>query len=216
MKKYLLALSLFLFSSAAAFAQAVSCNLEGSIGGAVSNTGFKDTFEKLDIGGVGGLVGLGAGCDVRTDKWVAGLMGRYSFLNVDGTVFATKLEHNNLWEAAVRFGRDIGPVTPYVMVGWSWADVDIKAINTSQAVNGLLAGGGIDLALSPNILLRAEYAWHGFETFKIETTKISSDLHVARLAVVFRLGDVPLPLGGDEAPAAPHPQGPAKVGAQLK
>lgn len=180
----------FLIAAVPTLAQAqnISCNLEGSVGAGVASTGFADLGTKLDLGSSGGLIGLGGGCDLRNDGWVVGLLGRYSFLDVSGTIFGAKINHDNLWEGAIRLGRDIGPVTPYVLAGWSITDVKAKEIDFTKQANGLLLGGGIDLAINANLLLRAEYAWHAFETFRIDTTKIDSDLHVARLALVFRLG----------------------------
>jgi outer membrane immunogenic protein len=104
-----------------------------------------------------------------------------------------------LWHGALRAraGYDFGRVLPFVAAGVSYLPVNIHRNNAalSDVANftGLTAGAGVDIAWTPSIVTRFDYAYthYGSQNFVLGGVPGSASLqsHAFRGALIFREGD---------------------------
>jgi outer membrane immunogenic protein len=139
---------------------------------------FTDNFSPA-----GGVVGLQAGCNYQTGRFVLGIEGDYTWLNVkenrtftepggaDTASFETKLKSMATIRGRVGIAEDRALL--YVTAGAAWArfnysfnlfdsDEGTNAASLSFSPNGIVVGAGAEYAVTDWLILRAEYLHYAF------------------------------------------------------
>src|SRR6266436_7888525 len=138
-----------------------------------AGTGF-DPFGSMDFNTApfGFVGGLHAGVGTRLGgNFYLGVEADGGVATMDGTVnnpgFIGNINSKNRWLASLRgrFGFVLAPnLLAYGTAGWGWAGssftvtgTDGSQFSTKPTLNGVVAGGGLEYALSQNWGLRVEY-----------------------------------------------------------
>lgn len=176
---------------------AVVCDVELSAGVGLADNQLSEDGSKIDLAQKGALAGAGAGCDLVGPQSFGGLMARYSVMHLSGKlndgVTEASLTSDGLFEIAGRVGyRFTEKSSAYVLAGWAWTNLDIKAADFKNHPNGPMLGAGLEHQIGNGPwAIRGEYTWHHFGSQMVEGTKLEPDLHVVRAAVVFKFGEMP-------------------------
>src|SRR5690606_27219062 len=111
------------------------------------------------------------GFNVQTGRFVWGLEGDLSWSDIDGSVGNTTdftLDTDINWLATLRgrVGLASGPALFYVTGGFAFADVDTSysidndwSGSKSETKTGWTVGGGLELMLTQNWTMKAEYLY---------------------------------------------------------
>jgi len=140
---------------------------------------FTDSLSPKGV--VGGLQG---GCNYQMGNIVYGVEGDYSWANrtdshayafgaagdADSAAFSAKTK--SLWSVRGRVGLAQDRALVYLTAGWGGARFDynyalndngaISAANLTFNTDGIVFGGGLDYALTHNIIVGAEYLHYAF------------------------------------------------------
>jgi outer membrane immunogenic protein len=169
-----------------------------SVGGFIGyNTQFEDVV--LGVEGNFNYTDLKGSSTARMRRGVPVSGGSY-----DTTVDATASMHiSNYSSLRARAGWAAGRVLPYAMMGFGFGVADISRTATVTIQNtscsgpfnpciggedkkafiyGYSAGGGVDVALTARIFLRAEYEYLKF----VPTSDVTAHIHAARVGGGFR------------------------------
>ncbi len=181
-----IAATLLLMVGGTLASQAQTFNVEVIAGGVLADTEIKGA--ETSLSSAGGVAGLGIGVDLYSDRFVLGALARYSLMSAKGQVFGIDVENDRLWEVAARAGFRLNEhVLPYVLVGWSGTAVKASILELDSKVSGLMFGGGLELTLSPQMFMRAEYTYHSLDSVKaMEAVELAPAMHLVRVAVGFK------------------------------
>jgi len=172
----------------------------GFIGGGGAGFFVLDDFD--DLGDRGGLLTAELGLDVQiNDRFVLGILGDYTWTNFESNsditsctfseddfcvASLTKIELDNMWTIAGRFGILSSPSTLwYGLVGWSSASIDARtrvlisedddfidpidfSAGDHDRVNGFTVGAGVESMLTDNLSLKLEYRFTDLEDFSFD------------------------------------------------
>jgi opacity protein-like surface antigen len=192
---YLIAMTL---SISPALAGPVSCYLEGTTGIGVSSTkldgvGFAGSLDGLSSNGW--LYAPGIGCDMRVDKMVVGLMGRYDFgkLETSASLGATSVNvHiNRPWMVAAKLGMEVNPATVvYGVAGLTGAQLDLTALTGDKFnLKGKVIGGGVEWIISGPWSAKAEYTYSMFDKQNLYSlVDVTPNVHAMRVGFTYRFG----------------------------
>jgi outer membrane immunogenic protein len=159
-----------------------------------------DDFD--DLGDRGGLLTAELGFDVQlNERFVLGILGDYTWTNFESNsditsctfseddfcvASLTKIELDNMWTIAGRFGFLSSPSTLwYGLVGWSSASVDARtrvlisedddfidpidfSAGDHDRVNGFTVGAGVESMLTDNLSLKLEYRFTDLVDFDFD------------------------------------------------
>jgi len=112
--------------------------------------------------------GLHAGADYQFagTPIVVGVIGDYTWSNAKFTVSPGILSAgiDTQWAIGARAGVAMGIALPYVLVTYTEADAKASLLGTgvTQTLKGWQFGGGVELALTPNVSVAAEYRYTAF------------------------------------------------------
>jgi opacity protein-like surface antigen len=177
---------------------------------------FDITQDLNDLGDGSGLATVEAGFDFQLgERFVAGIQGDFTFSNFqsearhltifdpDGNIdfegpetygLATRVELDDIWTVAARFGFLSSPETLwYGLIGWSWANVDVKGallladeeddpletfdiLDDDESVGGITFGGGIETMLTQNFTLKVEGRYTNLDNVKGGCTECDIDI----------------------------------------
>lgn len=134
--------------------------------------------------GIEGDIGFG---DMKGSDKNVGVPGPAGLLGADAEVN---------WNAHIRarLGYAAGEVLPFIAGGLAVADIDVgSALGGDNNVHyGWTLGGGIDWAVSPQLIIRAEYLYdnYGEKTYAIGPVDVDGDIdaHTVRAAVIWNFG----------------------------
>lgn len=191
----------------------------GALGGFLSDIDgrFLGSSTHWDAGPYGGIGGGFIGIQKEFGSFVLGIEGGYSdTFNDSGSdschpASACAPGHfegqiGEIWSVGPRIGWDAGKFMPYVTGGYANADIGNTFVSGgttvgsgSERFNGWYLGGGIDMAISGNWKIGAEYRHYEFEDLDITprdpsgaplpaeraSVSPSADAIVARLSYVF-------------------------------
>lgn len=133
-----------------------------------------------DVDGDGWLAGIHAGYNYDLGTFVVGGELDYDFADLE--VEGTPGEVDGVARAKVRGGVDLGRVMPYLTTGLAYATTDdVPGVESDW---GYLVGGGIDAAVTDNIIVGGEYLYHNFNEFDDSTLDV--DAHTLKAKVSFR------------------------------
>lgn len=178
----------------------VSCFLEGTTGVGVSST-------KLEVPTIGGsLDGLsstgwlyapGIGCDMRVDKMVVGLMGRYELgrLETSASLFGGSVDvHiNRPWMIAGKLGMEVNPATVvYGLAGITGAQLDLSSLTGDKFnLKGKVLGAGVEWMLGAGSpwTAKAEYTYSMFDKQNLYGfVDVTPNVHAVRVGITYRFG----------------------------
>lgn len=185
--------AIMLITCAAASAEPANSNWSGFYAGAHGGYGWTkltvngdEDNEKMDL--KGGLGGLHAGYLWQWQQLVAGVEGDFSWSSIDFSERHTDgseigdVSVKNDWFASIRgrLGYDLGPALLYGTAGVAWTDwsVDSKFHDLGSGEtnhftggstgSGWVIGGGGELKITENILVRLESLHYRFDNLDID------------------------------------------------
>lgn len=159
-----------------------------------------------DVDPDGFLGGALLGGNFQTDCLVFGLEGDVGFGDVDGSdnnvgiagpgggPLGADADLNWNGHIRARFGYSFGEVLPFIAGGLSVADIDVDTDvgDDTKTHWGWTIGGGIDWAVSEQVIIRAEYLYddYGSKTYDIDDVDVDADLstHTVRAALIWNFG----------------------------
>lgn len=165
---------------AAPYVAAPASNWTGPyIGGAIGY-GWADT-DLPGIEGDGILGGVHAGYNHDMGGFILGGELEYDFADID-------LDHNagditGIARLKARAGMDLGMAMPYLAAGGAHATADLTGIGKRDDF-GWVAGGGVDVAATENVIIGGEYLYHRFGDF--DDTGVDVDVHTLRARASYR------------------------------
>jgi outer membrane immunogenic protein len=188
----------------------VSADVDFSDGEEGSST--HNLFNLDGINSRGFVGGIDAGADVASGGWVFGVLGGYSFSNMESSlsVFDGEgkwtLAKQGEWYLGGRVGRVVAPRTMvYLLAAYTQTEYELSGTfldeKPSQSYSGIKAGTGIEYALSNNVFLGLQYDhdfygkqdWINEDGFKV-TDNLDEDKIQATFKIKFGGG---LPYLGD-------------------
>lgn len=104
---------------------------------------------------------------------IIGIGGDYTWSNSSFNITPGILEasFDRSWSIYGRLGFDMGRVMPYVLAGYTQADVSgsipLIPASDSETLHGWLAGAGMEIALGNGLSLTGEYRYTKFDTLSM-------------------------------------------------
>ena len=167
-------------------AVAPSCYVQALAGSAISTAKAERAATiPVSVSASGWTIGLGAGCDVKMDRIVLGALARVELpIETDTSI----IDVDKSWMAGFRLGYLINPhVLAYGLAGYAQHDWRVDAGKISP--DGVVLGGGLEIALTKQLSLTAEYTRTGLGTLHPEPgVDIKPVDHAARVGLSFRFG----------------------------
>lgn len=123
---------------------------------------------------------------------VIGLGGDYTWSNTTFSVSPGLLEASldESWAIYGRLGLDVGRAMPYVMAGWTRANVSgaipVIPASASDSMDGWLAGGGVDISLGSGFIVGAEYRYTKFNGLDIGPLGVDTERHEVRAKLSYK------------------------------
>lgn len=152
-----------------------NANHELTVDKSYKTEGGTDTFNWLDLDGInsrGFIGGVNGGLDLSRGGWVFGVLGGYSFTNMESSLSVADgaakwtLSKQDEWYVGGRVGRVVAPRTlVYLLAAYTQTEYELSGTGIddkpSQTYSGIKAGVGGEFALTNNIFLGMEYT-HDF------------------------------------------------------
>lgn len=136
------------------------------------------SLDGLSTNGMGYGLHAGADYQIPGTMLVVGIGGDYTWSDSEftvnlaglGTLFRAGIDES--WAVYGRLGLDMGRVMPYVMAGYTEADVSagiplIPGATAGTTLDGWLVGGGLEMRIAMGLILGAEYRYSMFDTLTI-------------------------------------------------
>lgn len=181
-----------------AIAAPVSCYLEGTTGAGVSSTKLDVPSWPASINGLsstGWLYAPGAGCDMRVDKMVIGLAGRYEVgkLTTSASLSGSSVDiHiNRPWMIAGKLGMEVNAATVvYGLAGLTGAQLDLTSLGGDKfSMKGKVLGAGVEWVISGPWSAKAEYTVSMFDKQNLYSlVDVTPTVHAARVGITYRFG----------------------------
>lgn len=128
----------------------------------------------------------GLGCDVKMERLVIGALAR---LEAPVETSGALIKADRSWMIAGRVGYLINTgVMPYALVGYESSDWELAGVSLSR--DGLTVGGGLEVMLTKQLSLTAEYTYSGLGKTDVLGPTVDTDQHKARLGLSFRFGSL--------------------------
>ena len=168
-------------------AVAPSCYVQALAGSAISTAKAESAATlPVSVSASGWTVGLGVGCDVKLDRIVIGALAR---IELPVEMETSIIDADKSWMAGFRLGYMVNPhVLAYGLAGYAQHDWRVDA--TKLNPNGIVLGGGLEVALTKQLSLTAEYTRTGLGTLRDTGVEIKPVDHSARLGLSFRFGSL--------------------------
>jgi outer membrane immunogenic protein len=173
--------------------------------------GMDNSSSDLGLGGPGGIgldgistKGMSYGGTIGVDYQlpgtvlVIGIGGDYSFSDSEFKVTfgpATMLTagFDESWSIYGRVGLDMGRVMPYLLAGYTEADVSVSVplgpFKAGTTIDGWVVGGGIEMRIVGGVTIGAEYKYSMFDTLTIGGPgglTIDTDRHEMRATLKYK------------------------------
>jgi outer membrane immunogenic protein len=172
----------------------------GTLGGATAKFDFSQASSPIDASGV--LGGVTGGYNWQNGPLVLGLEGDALAAGIDGSQRfdrGANIANPNIDAMAdlrLRAGVTVMPrVLLFVTGGVAWADIDLPVTgpggaSRSDTFFGWTAGGGAEVALSPNWAARFDYQFTDFDSKMVSypggDAKYDPDVNTYRGALIYR------------------------------
>lgn len=158
------------------------------------------------------LGGAHIGYQRQWGNFVAGIEGNYIFHGMEGCSdcpndeFRCNVQMQGVWSVGPRIGYARNNILVYATGGYAQGrfktDAQLKSTgiryeNTAQSHDGFFIGGGVDLALTQNIILGVDYQHIDFNgadhVDSLTSRTINPDLNIVRARLTFKLDTPRLP-----------------------
>lgn len=162
-----------------------SCYVQGLGGAGINGAKASDGSGYIEsVSASGWTLAAGIGCDARMGRVVVGALARYEIpVQQDKDLFETK----GSWMAAARAGYLINTgLLAYGLVGLSATSWQIS--DFSQEAKGLVLGGGLEVMLTKQLSLTAEYTNTQYGKWTEGAFAINPEAHAMRLGLSYRFG----------------------------
>ncbi len=150
--------------------------------------------------GSGSMFGILAGINFQSDQFVYGLEGDISFGDVDGAnAVLTNFDVNTIGTIRARAGYAIDRILIFgtAGIGFAGSDGNETVGKDSNTHTAFVYGGGVEVALTPQISVRGEYLRgnyndqnYAFPLGLPHTHTIDYDAEVLRAAVIWNFGNI--------------------------
>ncbi len=164
-----------------------SCYVQGLGGASINGARATDGTGYIEsVSASGWTLAAGIGCDVRVHRFVVGALARYELpVSQDKALFEVK----GGWTVAGRAGYLINAsLLAYGLVGVSGSSW--RAEDFAQEAKGLVLGMGLEVALSKNLSLTAEYTNTQYGKWTEGLVSVNPEGHAARVGLNLRFGDL--------------------------
>lgn len=174
--------------------------------------GMDNSATELGLGGPGGIgldgisargmsYGFVGGVDYQLPGMpiIIGIGGEYAWSNSDfnitfGPATVLTAGFDDSWMIFGRVGLDMGRVMPYVLAGYTEADVFaaipvIPGAKAGTTLEGWVVGGGVEMRIAGGLLLGAEYKYSMFDTLTIGGPgglTVDTDRHELRATLKYK------------------------------
>ncbi len=128
----------------------------------------------------------GVGCDLRLDRFVVGALARISApVDTSGSL----IKADKSWMVGGRAGYLLNTgLLAYGLVGYETTDFSIANVDLRR--DGLVVGGGLEVALSKSLSLTTEYAYSGLGKTSALGPQIDTEQHTVRVGLSYRFGNL--------------------------
>jgi outer membrane immunogenic protein len=162
------------------------------------------SFNIIDLDGInsrGFVGGIDAGADVARNGWLFGVLGGYSFSNMESSLSLfdgegkLTLSKQDEWYIGGRIGRVVAPRTMfYLLAAYTQTEYELGGTGIDekphQSYSGIKAGTGVEYALGANTFFGLEYA-HDFygkqDWLNEDGIKISDSLDEDKIQATFKI-----------------------------
>ncbi len=158
---------------------------QGCHGGAHLGAGY-GSASRLNTSGA--LIGAQVGCDIQSDRFVAGVEGDASYTGMNNTGYGGKYRQKWIGSARVRAGYAIDDrLLAYGTAGLAAGSGQFKAlgVSTDKTHTGWVAGVGVQYKVTNNVSVRGELLHYdlGRQNYAtgLGTVKLRSTDNVARV-----------------------------------
>lgn len=158
------------------------CYVEGSAGKNLTATRVSDQIDgAVTVTADGAQIGIGAGCDWEQGGFVAGLLARYDYTDVSGSVGSVNIGADHLWTVAARGGFRVNPSTlVYGLAGI--AGTNFSAGDIKYGPTGIVYGLGIETNIGiQNLVVGFEWDHVAFDNRNDGLTSIRPDADIFRI-----------------------------------
>lgn len=158
------------------------------------------SLDGLSTNGMGYGISAGVDYQIPGTMLVVGIGGDYTWSDSEftvnlaglGTLFRAGIDES--WAVYGRLGLDMGRVMPYILAGYTEADVSagiplIPGATAGTTLDGWLVGGGLEMKIAAGIVLGAEYRYSMFDTLTIGGPgglKLDTDRHELRATLKYK------------------------------
>jgi opacity protein-like surface antigen len=159
-----------------------SCYVQGLVGGSVLAANPDNSALPASFSTQNWTLSAGLGCDLKMERFVVGALARIEIpVNTAGNL----VDADKSWSVAARAGYLLREnVMPYVLIGYESADFSLAGIDVRR--DGLMVGGGLEIALSKHISLTSEYTYTGLGSTSALGVPVDTDAHKIRLGLSWR------------------------------
>lgn len=167
----------------------------GSVGYAFTDD-LDDTDDSLDLDGY--TMGLSAGYDAQFGQFVFGLSGEIDYVDLDlradvaGTAIDGSIGQGEGYVARglVKAGYAFGNVLGYVQGGYAYTDLNLDVFGVDAGDvdgDGYAVGAGVDLAVTPSLVLGLDYLFHDFDDVEDDAGATGDiDIHQFRTKFAYK------------------------------
>lgn len=157
-----------------------------ALGGSKVSTVEAKGYLPAAISASGWTVGGGLGCDLKMERVVVGALARIELpMDETGGIVAS----DKAWMAGARFGYLLNTgLMAYGLVGFTQSDLKIDAMALSK--DGIVLGGGIEVMISKQLWLTAEYTQTGLHNSTLDGIEVKPVTHNARLGLTYRFNSL--------------------------
>jgi outer membrane immunogenic protein len=157
-------------------------------------TGDTDTVGAVGDVDIDGIVGGGlAGYNMQYCQFVVGVETDIGFGDVDGASgVIDDIDLDVQGHGRVRLGWAWDSVMPFVAGGVALADMDVRVPGVGSDARthlGFSIGGGLDVAVSDSVVLRAEYIYDSYESRNYAIgggVSVDADPHTIRGVIMWK------------------------------
>lgn len=128
----------------------------------------------------------GIGCDLKVERFVVGALARISApVDTSGSL----IEASKSWMVGARLGYLLNTgLLVYGLAGYESTDFSVAGIDLAK--DGLVVGGGLEIALSKSLSLTTEYTYSGLGKTSAIGPQLGVEQHAVRVGLSYRFGSL--------------------------
>jgi len=163
-----------------------SCYVQALAGGSIITANPEATVLPTSLSAQSWTVAAGIGCDLKVERFVFGALARIEApVDTSGSL----IDLDKSWMAAFRVGYMLREnVMPYGLIGYESSDFSFATADLRR--DGLIIGGGLEIALSKHLSLITEYTYTGLGSNAVLGLPVDTDAHKVRLGLSYRFNSL--------------------------